>query len=350
MGKSAGDPPAAPDPKVTSQAQTESNAATARLTAQLNRVNQVGPTGKVTYSQGAQPLDRATWENQEIAKARTAWEAAHPATTVGAPTEPNYMYDVGGSDNAGGGGGGVGGAMSIPAAAFDEAGFRQSLAGQAPPPVPGQDQWTMTTELSPEQQNLYNLSTKAQTTYGNIGNTLLDNVKGQLSQPVNVDWNAERERALKAQMGRLSPTLATQEEQLRSRLRNSGLTEGSEGWNREFGNFNQGRNDMLLAADLNAGNTVGQAIQQQAALRGMPLNEVAALLTGQQVQTPQLQQTPGANVAPTDVLGAYNTQYQGQLAGYNAQQQQNAAGLGGMFGLAGTLGGFGLRKWMGSPV
>jgi len=347
MGKGASDPPAAPDPKVTSQAQTESNAATARLTAQLNRVNQVGPTGKITYTQGATPLDRTTWENQEVAKARAAWDAAHPAGTT-QPAQPDWMYDGGGAgDNFGGGGGGVTGTVATPG--FDETAFRQSLAGRDVPTVPGQDQWTMTTELSPEQQRLYDLSTRAQTTYGETANTMLDAVKGQLSQPINIDWNAERDRALKAQMGRLSPTLAAQEEQLRSRLRNSGITEGSEGWNREFNNLQQGRNDMLLAADLNAGNTVGQAIQQVAALRGIPLNEAAALLTGQQVQTPQLANTPSTQVAPTDVLGAYNTQYQGQLARYNAEQQNQAAGLGGMFGLAGTLSGLGMRKWMGMP-
>jgi len=347
MGKGAGDAPAAPDPRVTSQAQSEANASTARLQAQLNRVNQVGPTGKVTWSPGAQPIDRASWENSEVAKARAAFNAQNPIT-VGPGGNAYFGGDVTAGDETGGGGMGNAG-VGVPPAIFDEAGFRASLAGRDLPQVPGQDQWTMTTTLSPEQQGLYDLSTRAQTTYGNIGNTLLDNVKGQLSQPVNVDWAAERDRALQAQMARLSPTMADAEEQLRSRLRNTGLTEGSEGWNREFRNFNQARNDMLLGADLNAGNTVGQAIQQQAALRGMPLNEVAALLTGQQVQTPQLANTPQVGVAPTDVLGAYNQQYQGQLNAYNAQQQTQAAGLGGLFGLAGTLGGFGMRKFMGSP-
>jgi len=340
MGKGASDPPAAPDPKVTSQAQADANAATARLTAQLNRVNQVGPTGRITYSQGAAPIDRTTWENQEVERARSAFNAANPPGTT-APPAPPQAYS--GGDNFDNTGGAAAGGVTSPT--FDEAAFRQSLAGRDVPIQPGQDQWTMTTELSPEQQRLYDLSTRAQETYGYIGNTLLNNVRGQLSQPVNVDWNAERDRALAAQMGRLNPLLAEGEEGLRSRLRNSGLTEGSEGWNREFRNFNQGRNDMLLAADLNAGNTVGQAIQQQAALRGMPLNEVAALLTGQQVQTPQLQGTPGTQVAPTDVLGAYNTQYQGQLAQWQNEQQNQAAGLGGLFGLAGTLGGSAIRRF-----
>ena len=344
MGKGAGDAPAAPDPKVTSQAQTDSNAATARLQAQLNRVNQVGPTGRVTYSQGAQPMDRTSWENGEVARARAAFEAQNPVRDAQGNT-PTSAWQGQAGDQGSGGDGGAGMSATYAPPVFDEAGFRASLAGRDVPQVPGQDQWTMTTTLSPEQQGLYDLSTRAQTTYGNIGNTLLDNVKGQLSQPVNVDWAAERDRALQAQLARLSPSMADAEEQLRSRLRNSGQTEGSEGWNREFRNFNQGRNDMLLGADLNAGNTVGQAIQQQAALRGMPLNEVAALLTGQQVQTPQLANTPQVGVAPTDVMGAYNTQYQGQLAQYQNAQKQQASALGGLFGLAGSLGSAAIGKW-----
>ena len=47
----------APDsPTVTANAQTASNIATARKTAELNRVNQVGPTGGITYSQARRRL------------------------------------------------------------------------------------------------------------------------------------------------------------------------------------------------------------------------------------------------------------------------------------------------------
>lgn len=343
MGKSAGSAPQAPDPTVTSQAQADANAQTARLQAQLNRVNQVGPTGSITYSQGAAPMDRTAWENGEVEAARARFLQQNPGGTLGVT---GTQYDTGSSgDQGSGGSGGMGVAPPVPPS-FDEAAFRQSLAGRDVPVVPGQDQWTQTTTLSPEQQGLYDLATRAQTTYGAIGNNLLGGVRESLSAPVNVDWAAERDRALAAQMGRLNPQFAQAEEGLRSRLRNSGLTEGSEGWNREFNTFNQGRNDALLAADLNAGNTTGQAISQQAALRSMPLNEVAALLTGQQVQVPQLQGAPGTQVAPTDVLGAYNTQYQGQLANWQAQNATNNAAMGGLFGLAGTLGGKALGAWL----
>lgn len=336
MGKSAGSPPPAPDPTVTANAQADANAKTARLQATLNRVDQVTPYGSVTYSQGAAPMDRNKWINDQVAAERAKF-SAQPTPTV------TYAGD-GGAENAG---------NAVPEystpAAFDEAAARARFEAMPTPEVAGQDRWTQTTTLSPEQQRLYELTTRGQTTYGETANNLLDGVRGQLSQPVNVDWAAERDRALAAQMGRLNPTLMQAEEGLRSRLLNSGLTPGSEGWNREFNTFNQGRNDALLAADLNAGNTVGQAISQQAALRAMPLNEVSALLSGSQVQVPQAGQPAQIGVAPTDVMGAYDRQYQGQLAAWNAQNQSNNAAMGGLFGLAGTLGGLGARKLMGMP-
>lgn len=342
MGKSAGSPPPAPDPTVTARAQADANADTARLTARLNRVNQVTPYGTVTYSLGARPMDRGAWENQEVERARTEWSAAHP-TMPGATPANDPMYNSGGGDNFDNSGVATPGSAASPG--FDEAEFRRTLAGRDVPTVPGQDEWTQTTALNPEQQRLLDLTTRGQTTYGETANNLLDAVRGQLSQPVNVDWSTERNRALAAQMERINPTFTQAEEGLRQRLMGQGLAPGSEGWDREFRTFNQGRNDALLAADLNAGNTVGQAIQQQTALRAMPLNEVSALLSGSQVQSPQAYQPAAATVAPTDVLGAYNQQYQGQLAQWQAQQQQQNAGMGGLFGLAGTLGGAAIRRF-----
>lgn len=339
MGKGAGSAPTAPDPVVTSQAQTASNIATARKTAELNRVNQVGPTGSVTYSQGGTPIDRTKWLEDNVARDRASWNSANPPGSPGA--SPSPMYDTGGADQ--GGGGGLMGMGSMSPQAFDEAAARAKYEAMPTPDAPGQDQWTQTTSLSPEQQRLYDLSTQAQTTYGEIGNSQLNAVKSALSQPDTTDYGAARKSALDAQMARLNPLYGQQEEGLRSRLINQGLTEGSEGWNRAFNQFNQGRNDAYIAADLNAGNTVGQQISQTTALRSRPLNEVAALLTGQQVQTPQAYAPTAANVAPTDVLGAYNQQYQGQLAAYNAANQNSAAATGGLFGLAGTLGGAAMR-------
>jgi len=329
MAKGGGSAPAAPDPKVTIQAQTQANAETARLAAQLNRINQVGPTGSVTYSQGAPAIDRNKWINDQVEaeRARIAAENARRGTLggIGNAYDPNTGEQIQGATPE-----------SVPMQ-FDEAAFRAGLENQPTPVNPGQDQWTMTTTLSPEQQRLYDLTTQAQTTYGEAANDLLKSAKSSLSQPVDTDWESYRQKALAAQLSRIQPDYDRQQEQLRTRLANSGLTAGSEGWQREMDQFQRGYNDLMMQADLNAGNTVGQGIQQTAALRAMPLNEASVLLSGGQVQTPQLQQTPSVNVAPVDAMGAYNQKYQGELAAYNANQQRAAAGMGGAASLFGTL-------------
>ncbi len=273
MGKSAPSPPPAPDPAKTAAAQTASNLATAQAQSHLNNVNQVGPTGSITYTENYQP-----------------------------------KYDSKGN----------------------------LINGDGP-------QWTQTTQLSPEQQNLYNLATQGQTTYGETANTLLDNTRDMLSKPISTDYDKYRTEAEQAAFSRLDPKFAQAEEGMRSRLLNAGIAPGSEAWANDYRSFNEGKNDAWLQAVAQGGNTAGQALQQEAGLRSVPLNEANALLTGSQVQTPQFQQLPGTNIAPTDVIGATNGAYANQLAAYNAANANNAAGLGGLFGLAGTLGSSAIR-------
>lgn len=217
---------------------------------------------------------------------------------------------------------------------YDEAG--NLLNGGGP-------QWTLTTELSPEQQRILNLTTQGQTTYGETANTLLNNTRGMLSNPISTDYDKYRTEAEQAAFSRLDPKFAQTEETMRSRLLNAGIAPGSEAWANEYRDFNQGRNDAWLQAVAQGGNTAGQALQQEAALRAVPLNEANALLTGSQVSAPQFQQTGATPIAPTDVIGATNGAYANQLAAYNAQLANQSAGLGGLFGLAGTLGSAAIR-------
>lgn len=273
MNKSTPSAPRAPDPVVTSQAQTASNLATAQAQGHINNVNTVGPTGSTTYTENYVP-----------------------------------KYDSQGN----------------------------LISGQGP-------QWTQTVTLSPEQQKLYDLTTQGQTTYGNTANTLLENAQGMLSQPIATDYDKYRTESENAAFARLDPKFAQDEESMRSRLLNAGIAPGSEAWANDYRQFNEGKNDARLQAVAQGGNTAGQALQQETALRSVPLNEANALLTGSQVQAPQLQQTAGTQVAPTDVIGAYNNSYNAQMQSYNAQLANSNAQMGGLFGLAGTLGGAALR-------
>lgn len=341
MGRSVkgggGSAPAAPDPALTAKAQSDANAETARLNATLNRVDQVTPQGTLNYvNKGDQ------WLENEIKNYRTRFDSgaygagdtwAWGGGTAATPDQQRWNAQDGTWET-------VPGAAATPGSPqFNKAYLRQHLSANNP----YKDQWEAVTTLSPEQQRLYDLTTSAQTKYGEIGNNQLEAVRSTLSQPIQQDYGAERNAALSAQMSRLRPFYADQEAALRSRLVNSGITEGSEAWNNAYRQFNQGQNDALVAADLRAGDTVGQGISQRIALRNQPLNEASVLLNGGLLANPQFVNTPQTNVAPTDVIGATNGAYQGQLQAHNANQQNNAAATGGLFGLAGTLGSAALR-------
>jgi hypothetical protein len=80
-----------------------------------------------------------------------------------------------------------------------------------------------------------------------------------------------------------------------------------------------------------------QAIAEQQQRRGMSLNEMNALLTGQQVGMPQMPRFNASGVAETpQLLNAANMQYQAGMDAFNAQQQGMANTMGGLSSLAST--------------
>jgi hypothetical protein len=87
-----------------------------------------------------------------------------------------------------------------------------------------------------------------------------------------------------------------------------------------------------------------QQLSEQMALRAQPLNEIAALMGGSQIQMPQFQGYSGAQVAPAPIFGAQQAagnfaqqNYANQVSAYNAQ-------VGGLYDLAGAIGGAAIKK------
>ena len=76
-----------------------------------------------------------------------------------------------------------------------------------------------------------------------------------------------------------------------------------------------------------------QQMQEQAYLRGLPMNELNALRSGSQVVNPQFSPTPQTNVAGTDVSGNVWNAYNANVANANADQAGNNSFLSGLFGL-----------------
>lgn len=288
MGKSTPRPPEPVDPVKTAAAQTASNTETARLQQKLNAVNSYGPQGSVTYEQYAP------------------------------------------------------------------------------------DRWSQTTTLSPQEQQSYDLSKAAENAAYGVANQQIGRVGDALGQTLNYeglpelagtvgpsDFSADRQAMADAVYGqatsRLDPMFATQQNQLDTRLANQGLSMNSAAYQNAQDQFGRTRNDAynqagfsaiqagsqeqdrLFNRQLQQGQFQNQARtqggQERAYVQNQPLNQFGALMSGGQVGMPQGVQYTPTSVAPTDVLGAYALNQQGQNANYQARLANQQAGLSGLYSL-----------------
>jgi hypothetical protein len=96
-------------------------------------------------------------------------------------------------------------------------------------------------------------------------------------------------------------------------------------------NFNEAR---ILADDQDRARA--SELDEQAWLRSRPINEIAALMSGTQVQTPNFAIAQPYAMPTTDIAGITQQGYNNQMSAYNAQQQQQQAMMGGLFGLGGA--------------
>lgn len=170
------------------------------------------------------------------------------------------------------------------------------------------------------------------------------------------------------------------EESLRSRLANSGITQGSDAFSAELQGFNRDKGDAFARAELAARDTaradraaltgeMGQGFSQgltdrsrllsevlgerqqnlaegeadygrdyaaDLADRQVPLQEITSIMSGAPI-TPL---NPGAistsNINPTDVLGAHQMSYNAQQQNYQQQMAARNALFGSIFGLGGA--------------
>lgn len=214
-----------------------------------------------------------------------------------------------------------------------------SLVYSQPDPTNNPNQWTATQTFSPQEQALFNLATTAQQTYGNTALDMFNRASSSLAQPINTDYSSVRDQYIQSQMGLIQPELQMQQQTLQSQLQNQGVAQGSDAWNNAMRSYNNQVAQTYANVLANAQTGVGQAIQQQIALRNQPLNEASALLSGQQVAQPQFTNVPQTQVSPTNVLGAYGMQQSALWNQYNAQMNQYSSQLGGEAGLVGTIAG-----------
>lgn len=335
MGGKSSAPPA-PDYRAAAEETAAGNLAAARYATTANRPNQITPYGSSTWTQGA-PTRRFNQERYD--------EAVKQAqqSTSGSSGAGNYL------DYGGDGIHWMGPQAASPSASSFQMPDRNSDQFYDYSPS---DNWTQTVSLDPRIQETLNKQLALNNRYADAATVGMDRAFDTLSDPT-LDMSKIPERAInvgqtaqEAIMARLNPAFAQQEEALRTRLVNQGLSAGSEAFTNDFRNFNQKRNDAELQAALYGIGLDDQnrksALQEQAYIQDRPLNLINALRSGAQVQNPQFSSFANqATTAGPDYMGAANAQYGAALDQSNAENASMGGLMGGLFSIGGAA--------MGSP-
>ena len=185
-------------------------------------------------------------------------------------------------------------------------------------------QYTAVTELSPGQRRIFeNLQTAA------------GDISGRLGTPFELGNEAVEGRLFELGRARLDPRFEQQRAMLEQDLANRGIRIGSDAYQTAIEQQRQAEadayNQLLLSGR-------GQATQELLLERTQPINELTAILSGQQVTQPNFQALPQQPQIPTvDYAGLQQANYQNQFNRYRQQQAQQQAVLGGLFGLGSAL-------------
>lgn len=185
------------------------------------------------------------------------------------------------------------------------------------------------------------------------------------------DFAAQGEEVEQATFGRamglLDPVFERQTRDFENQMVNRGIPTGTEDYSTSYRDLADAQNEARVRAAYDAvgagrayqqalfgmaGEARGQqltdqltsmALQNQARQTGYGeraseyqnvLNTLAQMMSG-----PQIQAAVPLSQTPVDVMGAMQTAYGGDLAGYRAEQQLNQAALGGLYGMGGALAG-----------
>jgi hypothetical protein len=233
---------------------------------------------------------------------------------------------------------------------------------------------TITQTLTPQAQETLNAQQKVQTDLANLGSQGVETAKNVLNTPfafngpsvqTSLDTSGIAKMPVNAGttgqeaiMSRLEPSLARNRVSTETQLINQGLRPGSEAYDNAIKLLGQQENDQRTQAALTGinldtsanaqqynqalqsgqfGNTAQQQdLAQKIQYRQMPINEIAALMSGSQIQNPTFSPYQGTNVQPAPIANA--TAQEGQFAQntYNQQVASANAQNAGLFSLGGA--------------
>jgi len=129
---------------------------------------------------------------------------------------------------------------------------------------------------------------------------------------------------------------ATQQQAQLADIANQAATFSNNAMQQNFANKYQvtSGNNQLAAQTFDQQNALrNQYLNEQYASRSQPINEIAALLSGSQIQNPSFVNTPTSNIPTVDYAGLVQQNYANQMQAYQQKQAQSQSLLGGLFGL-----------------
>lgn len=313
-GGGKGDTPDAPNYTQLAKIQAQNNLDAIRAQTEANRVNQYTPYGNLVYTRNnpstfnQSAYDRAmndynsALKNISSQQTNGPWmggvNTSNPMAGIVAPNKNDFYTD-------------------------------------------GDDTWSATITLSPEQQQMLDLQNQ-------IGISSLGQVQQNLAKPFDTSTLPAQminagQTAQDAIMSRLEPAFQRQQQQLDAQLANQGISRGTDAYRTAQTDQSQKLNDAYIQAALqgiNVGNQARQqALNEQLTLRNEPLNALNALRSGSQVQNPSFINPAQQGLAQTpDLLGAAQSQYSANLGAANAANAASSNFIGGLMGLGGAIG------------
>lgn len=346
MGKKSGpSAPQAPDPAATAAAQATANKDAAITQANLNRINQVTPQGSLSYTQTGTNADGTPQYTQTQTYSEAEQQKYDLNNQVAIALNKLGVENIGRVQDA----------QSKPFTYDGMTGLRSSASG------------------GPIQRSL--------------------DYSGLTKLPGTDDFGAEGQRmadtVYKQAASRLDPQWAQNDNDMKAALAAKGISEDSDAYRREYDNMARAKTDAYNQATWSAqqaganeqsrlfGLAMGarqqgqnevdaqgafanqaqnqafnqdaanvamanqarqQEIQEASYLRNLPLNDIAALLSGNGAVSPEFNPVSQVGVAAPDYMGAVQNQYNAQMQRYNAQQQARSQMLGSIFGAAGSIG------------
>lgn len=235
--------------------------------------------------------------------------------------------------------------------------------------------WNQNVNLSDSQQTSLDQQMGIQGARSDLAGGMFDRVEGEFGGLMDWDQFGEYQNTVQGgeaarQQGidnsyeqatsRLDPRWEQSNENMEAKLRNQGLNPGDEAYDNAMQTQGQSETDAYNQAmysaigiggaegqrnqqmDLQADNSSNQIRQAQIAeemqQRGFSLNEINAILSGQQIGMPSM---PGFNTSEraqgADYSGAANQQWGADMDAFSAQQAQSQMLMNGVTGAAGMF-------------